>query len=196
MATSSTTKAKGKRPQTWDHLKSNKKPPSRKVIIPMDDEVAVRWQEVKGKRDLLKLRLDMGIENKDVKKQVVEELAKVQAEVDQVEAEMGDKVAIFRFRGLGRKKFEKFKENPEFEPTEEQIKTAVATQGPGTTLPWNTDTYPPALIAASLEEPEMTLEEAQELWDSDDWTSAELLLLLDAAMEVNEKVRNIDWGKG
>lgn len=183
------------RPVTWDMVRQNKKRPVRKIVIPLDDELAAEWSEVDGKVTFNKMRLDMGIDNPDVKKQVVEELAKAQAERDSLKEAMGDNIVVFRIRGLGRKKYEALKDEPIYQATDEQLKIARERHGPDATLPWNTDTFPPVLIQACMEQPQFTLDQVHEMWEGDDWTQAELMLLLNAALEVNEQVRNIDWGK-
>lgn len=183
------------RPMTWDHMKSQKKRPVRTVTIPLDDELAAAWQDATGRYDLAKMRLEMGIEDDGIKKQVVEELAAAQARKDEIAEELEDNVAIFKVQGMGRRKYEELQNDMRFAPTQEQVDYNKK-RNPGTTLPWNADTYPPYLIQRCLLEPQMTIAETKELWESDNWTAAELLTLLHACMEVNEQVRTVDWGKG
>lgn len=187
--------AKG-RPMTYDRLKSSKKRPLRTVVIPLDDELAEQWQELEGRVAFAKLRIDTGIEDPKVKAQVLAEQAEAQAKLEAMKEDMGDAVAVFKIQGLGRKKYSALQEDPLYQVTDEQKKMAKERNGPDATLPWNTDTFPPVLIQACLLEPRLTVEQVQEMWESDDWTSAELMLLLNAALEVNEQVRNVNWGKG
>lgn len=49
---------------------------------------------------------------------------------------------------------------------------------------WNPDTFPPALIAASLVEPEFTVEQATRLWE--EWEDAEAVRLFLACFNLNE----------
>jgi hypothetical protein len=49
---------------------------------------------------------------------------------------------------------------------------------------YNPDKFGPAIIAATCIDPEMSLEDAQEIWESDDWNRGELMLLLMSAVEV------------
>lgn len=183
------------RPMTYDRMKSQKKTPTRKIFIPTDDELAADWQEAQGKLQMAQLRLDLKIENEDIRKGILEDAAKAQARIDELREQMEDTVAVFRFKGIGRKRFAKFQNDPMYQPTEEQIKIAKDRNGPGAQLEFNPETWPPAIIAASLVEPELSTEEVQEMWDDDNWTEAELLLLLGAAMEVNQQVRSVNWGK-
>lgn len=43
----------------------------------------------------------------------------------------------------------------------------------------NTSTFSPALIAACMVEPEITPEQAKEMWDSEHWSTGELTYLFD-----------------
>lgn len=56
-------------------------------------------------------------------------------------------------------------------------------------LAYNTETLPPALIAASLLEPKFTLAEADELWTSEAWSDAELATLMNACWAVNKMLK-------
>lgn len=179
------------RPVTWDHLKSSKKRPTRKIVIPLDDEMAARWQELEGRVAFAKLRIDTGIEDRQVLAQVLAEQSEAKKEMDKFRSQMGDNVVMFKIQGLGRKKYSALQED--HPPTEEQKKMARERD---VMLNYNTDTFPPVLIHACLTDPDLSLKEVQEMWDSDDWTTAELLTLFNAAVEVNEQVRNVNWGKG
>ena len=55
---------------------------------------------------------------------------------------------------------------------------------------WNTSTFPPALIAASMADPVMTVEQAEELWTSESWSRGELGGLFSAIVKLN--VEGID----
>jgi hypothetical protein len=52
---------------------------------------------------------------------------------------------------------------------------------------YNTDTFPPALLAKSLCEPKITDEEATEIWNSEQWSRGELSELFYGCVEVNAK---------
>lgn len=184
------------RPQTWDHMKSRKKPPVRTVTIPLDDEIAAQWQDAHGKLELAKIRLDFKIEDPEIHRQVVEEIAKQQAILDGLSESMEDSVAIFKIKGLGRKKYENMQSDTKYQPTEAQIKMNKDRNGAGAVLDWNPDTFPVDLIAACMIQPEMTYDQVVEMWESDEWTQSELLMLLGAALEVNQQTRTVNWGKG
>ena len=48
-------------------------------------------------------------------------------------------------------------------------------------MAWNGDTFPPALVAACLTDPEVSLEEMNEIWTSGEWSTGELSTLFDTA---------------
>jgi hypothetical protein len=50
---------------------------------------------------------------------------------------------------------------------------------------YNPETFPPALIAASAEDPKLTYEQATELWKSDAWSRGEMMGLFSACLKVN-----------
>lgn len=51
---------------------------------------------------------------------------------------------------------------------------------------YNPDTFAPALVAACLVEPTMDPEDAQALWESDEWSRGELTELFLAAVQINQ----------
>lgn len=51
---------------------------------------------------------------------------------------------------------------------------------------YNPDTFAPALVAASMTEPQMDLEDAQALWESEDWSRGELTELFLASVQINQ----------
>lgn len=52
---------------------------------------------------------------------------------------------------------------------------------------YNMDTFAPALLTECMIEPEISKEEATELWTSPDWSRGELLDLFFSCVEVNNK---------
>jgi len=49
---------------------------------------------------------------------------------------------------------------------------------------YNPDKFGPHIIAATCIDPEMSVEDVEEIWESDEWNRGERLLLLMAAIEV------------
>lgn len=52
---------------------------------------------------------------------------------------------------------------------------------------FNIDTFAPALIASCCIEPEMSREDAQAIWDSEDWSRGDLMVLFRNAIELNNR---------
>jgi|SRR5262245_887928 len=49
------------------------------------------------------------------------------------------------------------------------------------------DTFAPALIAACSVEPEITITEAKQIWDSEDWSRGDVMVLFRQAVELNNR---------
>lgn len=177
-----------KRPPTFDHLMSSKKPNTRKLFLPLDSEIAERYDEVKNRRDVAKIRYEA---RKDP--QTAEEFAQAQAAFDQVEADLRENSVLFTFKAIGRKNYEKLvSKHP---PTNKQKEEVEDAGGDPKLVFWNTDTFPPALIAASCVSPEMTPEQAKVLWEDDEnWNSAELSEIFNAALMANTTRKVTDLG--
>lgn len=60
---------------------------------------------------------------------------------------------------------------------------------------YNPDTFGPAIVAATCVEPEMSYEDAVEIWESDDWNRGERMMLLMAAVEVCTAGLNVPFSK-
>ena len=52
---------------------------------------------------------------------------------------------------------------------------------------YNVDTFAPALISACSSNPHLTVDEARQVWQSDDWSRGELMELFLGCVEVNNK---------
>jgi len=84
----------------------------------------------------------------------------------------GDFVTL-KFQAMSSKDLDALR--AKHKPTAKQI-----TEGMGV----NTDTFSPALVAATLVEPELTEAEVKELFASDNWSSGELGQIFSAASDV------------
>ena len=78
--------------------------------------------------------------------------------------------AEFVFQALSATELDKLQ--AKFPPTAEQKLKGMA---------WNADTFPPALVAACLAEPEVSTEDMVEIWSSGEWSTGELSSLFDTA---------------
>lgn len=97
---------------------------------------------------------------------------------------------VFVARALPRTEFEALTSLPDMRPSvgqqDEWKRKCEAESLPYKPLSWNPDTFPPALIAQSLVEPEMTLEQATELWE--EWSDAEAGTIFDLCLRTQKMV--------
>lgn len=162
---------------TFDHMKSMKKPVRRTVRICMDSELAERVQEVERELQFTRIEADTNKEDAEIAARLAEQEARYKEAVDAAT----ERSVKFVFRSIGRKSFENIlRAHP---PTEEQKKQAEDRGEDPNDLDWNPDTFPPALVAATLVEPDLTEEQVNEIFTSDDWSAAELSTLYQTAQE-------------
>ena len=57
------------------------------------------------------------------------------------------------------------------------------------------DTFAPALISACAVEPELTPAEAKNIWDSEDWSRGDLMVLFRNAVELNNRGLDIPFSE-
>ena len=58
------------------------------------------------------------------------------------------------------------------------------------------DTFAPALIAACSVDPEISPVEAKKLWDSEDWSRGDVMVLFRHAVELNNRGLDIPFNEG
>lgn len=176
------------RPATADHLLSRKKPNRKSVLIALDSDLADAYDEAKLRNERAETNMKFRPDDEDA-------LVEFNAAADHLlatETELKANSIEFVFRSIGRKRYEDLM--LEHRPTAEHQKRAKA-QGDGE-YGFNPDTFPPVLIAESLESPVMTPEQFQkEIWDNDDWNNNETLTLFSAAMDANSGRRVVDFPK-
>lgn len=159
-------------PLTMEEIMAKKKARTRTVRIQLDGEVSDRIKELQ--QALIVARQE------DRKSNKPDEAPKVQEELEKVIAEGRSTEAVFTFRSIGRARFEKMLED--HKPTKQQKDQGNI---------YNPDTFAPALLSAASVEPEISLEQAQEMFDSEMWNSAELAKLFLAAQEANAEAPDI-----
>lgn len=158
------------RPSTFDHLVSAKKPLSKVVLVYTDDEVVADYNRARRAAEMVRM----------AGKATKAELAAAEADLERAQAALDEATVRVRFTSLGRKRYDDLlTQHP---PREEDENS-----------PYNPETFPQALIAASMSEPQVTLEEVERIWE--EWNSAELMELFTAALEVNTRRRVVEMGK-
>lgn len=97
----------------------------------------------------------------------------------------GEQVEVeLTFQALGSKEYDKLV--AKFPPKPEQRMEGAA---------FDADKFAPALISACSVEPEMTLEDAQEIWTSDAWSRGDLMALFRTAVELNNRGIDIPFSE-
>jgi hypothetical protein len=96
------------------------------------------------------------------------------------------------FRSIGPKAFHDL--IAAHEPTDEDHDDQrLATGRPEAVARWHSDTFIPALIAASCTSPKVSVAQATEMYE--EWNDAEVGELFAAALVVNQGARRVDLGK-
>lgn len=177
----------GNRPVTLDHLRSNKKRLTKKVTLSLDPNLAAELDEARTQAKVLQLRAGAASDSPELQ----EAAATATQRVAELEASSEDKLVTFHFESLSRDDYEELLLANQ--PTPEQEEEA---KEKGVRLPWNPETYYKALVAASLVDPALTLEEVHLLWKDPNWTAPELGVLAAAAEFVNSERSVQQLGKG
>jgi hypothetical protein len=182
-----------------DRLRGKKQPVVRFTDIFVDVGVAEAINRAK-----LELETAEGIaRNKpgDLSAQVRRDEARAELERLLDQAVEDEQVVRFTFRAIGRKAFERLKED--HPATAEQQKEAreaglaAGLEPEQARIHWDADKFPPALVAAASLEPKISHDEAWELFHvSEDWNEAELVSLFLAALAAQQGRDVADLGKG
>jgi hypothetical protein len=168
------TPLKLKRPATFDHLRSKSRP-ERIVEIHLDLDAVREVERLEGELDAKDLK-------PAAKAALLKSLTKAQAKVEETTVEL-------LMRAVGSKAYDALiLKHP---ATDEQNEESQETTGRPAS--YNADTFPAALIAASLVEPKLTEAEVREI--TDEWTSGEVARLWVVALQVNSQSELVNLGK-
>lgn len=184
---------------TIDDVLARKKPKTEKFLLALDpDAAAVR----DAARDALKKNQarvavleGMAGRGRDLNAAQLKELddarsktAGLEAELEAAEEVVAEESVTFVFKALGRKVVEVLMKK--HRPTASQVaefQEILEDQGlPKQTLQFNEDTFPPALLSACCVTPKMTTEEAQALWDSENFSRGDLSAMFQSAWNINQ----------
>jgi hypothetical protein len=180
------------RPQTWDHLKSAKKPLELRIPVYLDGEPIERLEKARVEQETAKTR-HMALKGTPGEADALDDLERLDAAVSAAEDAVRESTAWFLIRKpspRGRKQYEALVEaHP---PTEKQV--AEAHVNGQDRPPYDAETFAPALLSMSCAEPLLTVEQATELFD--DWSITECSELFSACLAVNTGRRTVDLGKG
>ena len=185
---------------------SNKKPWKKKKRATITVPICL---DPDGQVDLERAQADLSLAETAIEAAGDDKAAREQARADYREAEkrLADlvegpesEVVEFVCGAVGRNRFDELVTF--HQPTAEQIKRekqqAKAKGQPVQDLGWNPETFPRALVRASLLEPTFDDDdEFDEWWDSDEWSAGEMTAIFQAALNVSMGRRSpSDVGKG
>lgn len=96
----------------------------------------------------------------------------------------GDEELTLKFRAIGAREYDKLvAKHP---PKAEQRAEGQS---------FNIDTFAPALISAVSVEPEITPEDAKEIWNAPEWSRGDLMVLFRNAVELNNRGVDIPFSE-
>lgn len=107
----------------------------------------------------------------------------IQAKLEEVEEEIAEARQPFVFQSIGRKAYSALLD--EFKPRDGNAEDKD--------VGFNVEEFPAHLIALSSHDPEISLKQAREIWDSDDWSDAETTQLLAAAVVANKEIVDVPF---
>jgi hypothetical protein len=175
------------RPATRDHL-LKKRAATKTVEVVLDPDAARAVHEAEDRVNRAEARVRVTPD--DPAAQEALWAAREQLEGLRAQAAKDDVVVTLRFRSIGRHAYDDLiRQHPPTPDQQDEAKEA------GGTLNFNPETFPPAVVAACLEEPRLSVDEVTEMWESAEWNQAELAELFSAAVDVNSRRETLDLGK-
>lgn len=163
-------KASPKAPKklTIKEILALKKPVTKSVVVQLDGAVAMEITHLQ--EDIMAVRESEKMSN------LPSQVPKLEEKLATLIETSFDTECKFEFSAIGRLAYDKLTEDPRFKPS-----PALAKEG----YNFNPETFPAALISASCVEPEISIEQAQGMFDDPSWNAAELQRVFYAALECN-----------
>lgn len=170
--TAKKTQSKAAKKQTLASIKAKKKAVTKTVAIQVDGEIA---NEIAALRSLYS-----AAQSADRISNEPDTAPQIQDQIDKLLVQSQETIVVFTFKSIGRLNYDELvSQHP---PTKEAKKDGAD---------FNAETFPPALLAAACSDPEISLEEAVDMFDDPDWNNAELRALFFGALEVNTETGEI-----
>lgn len=168
-------------PVTMDDILARKKPNLESAEIQLDPDIARAIEDLQAKL-IEARRADRRAESGksgtgfDYRSQVDD----IQAKIDELIEEGKASEQEFLFRSIGAKSYDNL--IADYPPTPSQKKAGKQV---------DVDKFVPALISAASYEPKITLEQATQIYESEDWSQGEVNKMFLAAQAANETTRDI-----
>lgn len=158
---------------------AGKKPAITSVDIVLDDAWADEISTVRARLAKAQQRLRAGISDADL------DVAECEEQLAKLVEQQAGKVVTFKFRTMDR---------PEGEAlVRAHPARAEHRKEHGRGILYNPESYPKALVAASLTDPPLSVEQVDELFDR--WGQPELQALVQAANQAQTVRRTVDLGE-
>lgn len=154
--------------KSFADIKALKKPNEVSVEIILNPELTRSLEELERRK--------ARAERDDQKFNRPAQAPKLQKEIEEILAEIEDSKVEFVFKDPGRKEFEALVDA--CPPTKEQKEQAKAD---GQSVGWDSETFVPGLLALASHDPELTIDEAQEIYDQ--WGRGEVEALFNTALQ-------------
>lgn len=155
--------------KSFADIKALKRPNEVSVEIILNPELTRSLEELERRK--------AKAERDDQKFNRAPQAPKLQKEIEEILAEIEDAKVEFIFKDPGRKEFEALVDA--CPPTKEQKEEAKANgqSAPG----WDSETFVPGLLALASHEPELTLDDATEIYDQ--WGRGDVEALFNTALQ-------------
>lgn len=177
--------AKVERPQTLDHLRSQKQQRIKYRNVCMNPNLIEAAEELVAEVRMAEILLGAAERMADLEPDNVPKALKAlddkKAELETAQKKVKDASVKFVFQSIGRKRYDALITD---HPMTEAQKTMATEMGASTQL-FNIETFPFALMEQCLIEPALNPGELTEWMGDDTWNSSEIMDLFACAMEVN-----------
>jgi hypothetical protein len=177
---------------TFEALQRAKRPVVEKVPIVLDPEWAQEVHTARQKlaqADLVLLRDDDNPKAAAHRSAALERLSELRQEQEQAEQAGNPKVARFEFRALSRLEYQQVVDDHPPSPEDNE-----AAQKRNSMALWNSDTFPPAIVAATLQSPRLSTDQVMILWNDRKWPAGDLnALFLGAQRACTRRVEAPDF---
>src|ERR1035437_5077976 len=176
------------RPLTYDHLKSRKKPTVSRLPLCLDSDVADKLRTAEVEEVLAREAANERPQDRQEQIKLSDAQDALQAAREAAEQE----TVVFVFKSIGRPRWDALLDE---HPATSKQRDELRKQGVTGDLNYNADTFPQALVAASLTDPALTEDEVNDMFNSEEWNSGELTGLFETALMVNQQRRVVNLRK-
>lgn len=176
---------------SWEQVRARKRPARASVLIVLDPDAADAIDRAEGEVNAARLGLSFAVSGTDAHREAQARLDRAEWALTEAKDAARPATTEFVFEALSRPFYDELIDQ---HPASDEQKANAKREG---RMPpnYNVDSFPPALVAATLVSPKMTLDDAKELWSDPNWSPAELVDLFAAARDVCERRRIVDLGK-